>query len=164
MMNIEFFMSLSKSKSVKIAILFYCGLSIIATLTIKFITYLMGANELLPLAKSLFLGIIVAIPFSAYFGSKIIRLQPPNRIKAFGLGVLLVLVALPFYDLGLLYIFQEVHPDLYDAGTDFSHLLLLYGLIFIYSLLLSGIWLAILCGLASIYLREKIIPKFDKSS
>lgn len=145
-------------RSLKIGAIYYAVLSIIATLVIKYITHMMGFGELFPLFRTLILGIVTASIFGSFFGRWVINLKKPYKTKAFWLGFLLVIVALPFYDLGLLYIFTDTHPSLFAGGSGANHLALVYLFIIIYSFILSGIWLAILSGLASIYLRDKFIP------
>lgn len=154
----------STSQSIKISITYYAFLSILASIGVQLLSAWVGMSELLPFFKSLFLGVLIAIPFGSYFGHKIIHLEPPYKLKAFGLGVLLFICALPFYDLGLLYLLQDTHPSLYAGGTDLKHLSILYCFIVIYSFIFSGLWLALLSGFAAIYLRDKIAPSFNTQS
>jgi branched-subunit amino acid transport protein len=140
--------------------IYYVVLSIFVTLVFQSVFYALGARELLPFLKHLLLSIVIAAIFAALFAKTILKCEKNQKVKIYILGFLLVLCAMPFYNLGLLYIFSSQHPSLFQAGRDLKQYGIVYGFITIYNFLLAGLWLAILSGFAALHLRLKLYPDY----
>jgi hypothetical protein len=135
---------------------YFSLLAIIITITIDTILYGIGITQLLPTFEAVILATFLAACFGAIFGKKIIYSPIPYGRKAFIWGFLMVLAALPFYDLIFLYLINLYNPRILE-GLTFTHILLAYLFIIFYSFLLAGLWLAIAAGLAAVYLRGHIV-------
>jgi hypothetical protein len=143
-----------------IAAIYFALLAVIATFLLDITLMSLGVIELLPIFQSIILAAIIAAIFGGLFGKLIILSPKPYKMKAFIWGFLMVIAALPFYCLGLLYFFSLHHPELYDGST-IGHYLALYGFLLLYSFILAGLWLAIVAGFASIYLRGSLIKELQ---
>ncbi|MDI9818115.1 MULTISPECIES: hypothetical protein [unclassified Legionella] len=139
-----------------LAAIYFALLAIIATCLIDLFLYLMGMEQLLPLFKAILLGVVIAACFGALFGKLIIHSSKPYRRKAFLWGFLMVVAALPFYDLGFLLLIQGRYTAAFEGAT-FPQMLLLYLFILPYSFILAGLWLAIAAGFAAMYLRGHLV-------
>ncbi|KTD66149.1 hypothetical protein [Legionella spiritensis] len=135
---------------------FFALLAVIATIVIDTVLYLIGIDQYIPVFKALFLGVIVAGCFGALFGYRIIHTKRPYRWKVFLCGFVMVLAALPFYDLGFLYILSGYKTDLF-ANLAFSQIIIMYLFVLLYSFIIAGFWLAIAAGFAAIYLRGRLV-------
>lgn len=135
---------------------YFCLLGVIVTIVINLLLYSFGITQLIPFFQAILLAAVFAACFGAIFGEKIIHSPPPYNRKAFLWGFLMVLVALPFYDLVFLYLINQYHPKLLD-GLSAGNILTAYLFIILYSFILAGLWLAIAAGLAAMYLRGHIV-------
>ncbi len=110
------------------------------------------------------LTFVIALPtiaiFGAIFGKKIINTKPPYKIKCFFLGVLLFCLSLIVFDAILLLLIKPYQFGLYVFTIKTNKYVVIYLYLLIYSFILLGSWLAILTGLAAIYLRDKMVPRF----
>ena len=143
-----------------ISAVYFALLAVIATFLIDILLMSAGVIELLPIFQSVILATIIAALFGALYGNLIINTPSPYKMKVFFWGFLMVISALPFYALGLLYLLSFYHTELYQ-GSSLSHYLSLYGFILLYSFILVGFWLAIAAGFASIFLRSNLIKELD---
>ena len=141
-----------------IAAFYYCLLSIIATIFIQILLFTFGMSELIPVLMSFVLALPVAWLSGMIFGNRIIGSNTNNRWQCFLWGMFLLVVALLIYDLLLLIVLQNTHPNMYNLGTGLKDSLILYLLIIIYSFVLIGSWLSILSGFAAIFLRDHFSP------
>lgn len=135
---------------------YFVLLAVVATIIIDLILYGIGVEKILPTFEAILLAVIIAGCFGALFGKRIIYCTKPYRRKAFLWGFVMVLAALPIYDLFFFYLFKEHHPHAFE-GLNISNILVTYLLILLYSLLFAGLWLAIAAGLAAMYLRGHIV-------
>ena len=135
---------------------YFVLLAIIATVIIDLILYSIGVEKILPTFEAILLAAIIAACFGALFGRKIIYCKKPYRRKAFLWGFLMVIAALPVYDVFFFYLFKEHHPHAFE-GINISNILVTYLLILLYSFLFAGLWLAVAAGLAAIYLRRHLV-------
>mgnify|MGYP005855868879 CR=1 FL=1 len=135
---------------------YFSLLAIIVTIFIDTVIYALGTNQLVPVFQGILLAVIVAAVFGALFGKAIIHSQKPYGKKVFWLAFLMVLIALPVYDLGFLFLFQHHHGAALGS-VSFKQSLYLYLLILFYSFILVGLWLAILSGVAALFLRGKLV-------
>lgn len=131
-------------------------LSILATIVIDILLYIAGIGELIPTFKAVLLATIIAAIFGALFGEKIIHCKKPYNFSAFKWGFLMVLLALPLYDLGFLWLIQEHHAQNF-SGASLLNWLLVYGILLLYSFIFAGLWLAIIAGFAAMYLRGHLV-------
>ncbi|MCC5791676.1 MAG: hypothetical protein JJT82_03595 [Legionellaceae bacterium] len=135
----------------------YFGLlAVVATIIIDTLLYLMGVGELIPTFKAVVLATLIAVIAGAIFGKKIIYSKRPYQKTAFKWGFLMVLVALPFYDFGFMWVIQHHHPESFSTAS-LANWLLLYVILLVYSFVLAGFWLAIAAGFAAIYLRGRLV-------
>lgn len=135
-----------------LAAVYFSLLAIIATLAIDTALYILGVEQFLPISKEIFLAVIVAASFGALFGKRIVHSQQPYRKHVFFWAFLMVIAALPVYNLGFIYLLKETHASLFAEAT-LTHIIYLYLFVLGYSFILAGVWLAILAGLAALYLR-----------
>ncbi|MCP0913106.1 MULTISPECIES: hypothetical protein [Legionella] len=136
--------------------IYFSLLAIIATIVLDTIFYALGVEQVLPLYQGILLAVLVAAIFGALFGKLIVYSTAPYRTHAFWWAVLMVLVALPVYDLGLLYLLSSQGRSLFTEANA-AELIYLYFFLLFYSLILVGIWLALLAGVAAIYLRGFLV-------
>lgn len=135
----------------------YFGLlALIAAIAIQVFLNNLGVELLLPPFKAVLLSTLIASVFGALFAKKIAHCTVPYRLKAFLWGFLLVVTALPVYDLMFLYLTRE-HYNLIHATPTYSSLLYRFLLIWSYNFVLAGLWLAIGAGFAALYLRGHLI-------
>lgn len=135
----------------------YFGLlAIIATIIIDTSLYLMGIGELIPTFKAVLLATAIAVGFGALFGEKIIHCRKPYRVTAFKWGFLMVLIALPVYDLFFLWMMHGHHPETF-RGASITEWMGIYLIMLAYSFVLVGFWLALIAGIAAIYLRGHLV-------
>lgn len=147
---------LSISNPRMISAIYFSALAIIASIIIDTVLYVLGVRQLLPIHQSIFLAVVVAAVFGALFGKKIVHSPRPYWKHTFWSAFLMVLLALPFYNLGFIYLFQQ-HHDAVFSGASFKHLFYLYWITLVYSFILAGAWLALLAGLAAVYLRARLV-------
>lgn len=136
--------------------IYYGLLAVVFTLTLDATLYVLGFNQIIPLFAGTLIAMFIAFVFGLLYGEKIIHAKPPYNHKVFLLGFVKTLTALPFYDLGFLWFYLQNNPDIL-ASLTFGSFFGLYLKVIIYSLLLIGVWLAILSGLAAIYLRRFLV-------
>jgi hypothetical protein len=135
---------------------YFSLLAIVVTIMLDALLYGIGIKQLLPTFQAVLLAAIFAACFGAIFGEKIIHCPKPYKRRVFLWGFLMVLVALPFYDIFFLYFLNKAHPKILD-GLSLGNVLLTYLFIILYSFLLAGLWLAIAAGLAAMYLRGHVV-------
>lgn len=135
---------------------YYSLLAIIVTIMLDVLIFALGMEKLLPIYKAIFLAVTVAALSAALFGKRIIQSPTPYHMRVFLWGFFMVILALPIYDLGLVYFIQEYHPAKFAHATGYV-LLQLYLFVLIYSFIIVGLWLAILSGFAAIYLRGHVV-------
>lgn len=134
----------------------------IMTVVILFILYSFGIDFRIHMLSLVVLSITIFALFGALFGKKIIYADKTKRFKIFLYGFLLVLSALPFYDIFILYFMQNSETYMLKI-EDASHLMLVYSFIVLYSLFGAGFWLAILSGFAALYLRRHLVYTYIQS-
>jgi len=135
---------------------YFSLLAIIITIAIDTLLYILGIDMMLPLYKSVILAVVIAGCFGALFGKLIIRSEKPYQKQAFWWAFLMVILAVPVYNLGFLLLLAGQHSTLFvDAAL--IHLVYLYFVALLYSYILAGLWMAILAGLAAMYLRGYLV-------
>lgn len=139
-----------------LAAVYYGLLSVVGTILIDALLTTIGVEELVPLFVAIILGMIVASITGAIFGKNIIHCPQPYKLKTFFLGFIMVLLSLPFFDLGLL-LFMDTAENQALKVTNFHDFISAYLVVLGYSYILFGFLLAIASGLASIYLRGQFI-------
>jgi hypothetical protein len=135
---------------------YYGLLAVVFTLTLDATLYYLGFNQFIPLFAGALLAMFIATIFGMLFGEAIIHAKYPFKKHVFTLGFIKTLIALPFYDLGFLWFYLQAHPDVMHALT-WSNFFPLYFKVIFFSLILIGVWLAILSGLAALYLRYYLV-------
>jgi len=148
--------ALSISNPRLLTAVYFSLLAIIATIIIDTLLYSIGIEQLLPISKAIFLAVMVAACFGALFGKRILYSEKPYFKHTFFWAFLMVIVALPFYNVGFVFLLKENHASLFNHAT-LSHLIYLYLFVLLYSFILAGVWLAIVAGLAAIYLRARVV-------
>ena len=146
-------------KARKFSGIYYAIISILVTLVVQSTLYLFKASGLIPFFQGLLLALITAYVSGAIFGKRIAKTAPPYKLKCFLWGVLVIIVALPFYSLGLTYLFQLNHPSAILSNSKLSEFSALYLAILSYCAVL-GLFLSILSGIAAIYFRDKLYPGY----
>ena len=141
-----------------IAACYFSFLSMIATLIIQSMLFVFGMGDLIPFFMSFLLAIPIAWMSGMIFGRLIITSNKKSKWRCFLWGFSLLLFALPLYDLCLLFLLHNVHPNMYNLGNGLKDSLILYLIIIIYSFILIGSWLSILSGLAALFLRDTFAP------
>ena len=135
---------------------YYGLLAIIATIALDTFLFALGIEKILPIFKAILLAVVVAACGGALFGERIVHCKKPYRYRVFLSGFFMVILALPLYDIGLVYLLKEYHPMPF-AHASLNDLLELYLFVLIYSFIMAGLWLAILSGIAAIYLRGHVV-------
>ncbi|MBA2657113.1 MAG: hypothetical protein H0U70_09035 [Tatlockia sp.] len=135
---------------------YFALLAVIITIVLDTILYAIGVKQLIPTFQAILLAVVFASSFGALFGKKIIFTPKPYKRSAFLWGFLMVIAALPFYDVIFLYLLNRYHPKMLE-GLSFANVILSYFFVMIYSFLLSGLWLALAAGFAAMYLRGHIV-------
>ena len=136
--------------------IYFSLLAIIATIVLDTTLYALGIEQLLPFAKAILLAVVIAACFGALFGERIVHSAKPYYQHVFFWAFFMVIAALPVYNLGFLYLLKENHANLFAHAT-LKNLMHLYLLVLAYSFILTGVWLAIVAGLAAIYLRGHLV-------
>ncbi|ASQ46658.1 hypothetical protein [Legionella clemsonensis] len=147
--------ALSISNPRLLAGVYFALLAVIATCIVDGFLYFVGAEQFLPLFKATLLAVVIAGCFGAIFGRRIVYSQKPYRRKAFIYGFLMVLVALPFYVLGFLYLSEDYTR--WIRTETLSQQILNYLFTLFYSFIFAGLWLAIAAGFAAMYLRGHVV-------
>lgn len=136
--------------------IYYALLSVIFTLSLDATLYALGIKQMIPLFAGTFVAMLIALIFGFIFGEKIIHASPPYKLKSFLWGFIKTFCALPFYDLGFMAFYLHANSGLWTS-LSWMGLLSLYLKIILFSLILIGIWLAVLSGLAALYLRSYLV-------
>jgi hypothetical protein len=139
-----------------LAAVYFSALAIIFTLTIDTLIYLLGIDQLIPLFKAIILAVLVAGGFGMLFGKRIIYSVQPYKKHVFWTAFLMTTLAIPVYNIGFVYLLHETHGTLFVHST-FMYWLTVYFIVLIYSFIVAGIWIAILTGLAAIFLRGHLV-------
>jgi hypothetical protein len=135
---------------------YYALLSVVFTLSLDALIYALGIKQMIPLFAGTLVAMIIALIFGFLFGEKIIHSKFPYKMKTFTWGFVKTLCALPFYDLGFIWFYLKANPALL-ASLTWASFFELYFKIIIFSVILIGFWLAILSGLAALYLRGHLV-------
>jgi len=135
---------------------YFSLLAIVATLVIDSILYALGMEQIVPTFKAILLAAIIAACFGALFGARIVYSEKPYRKHAFFWAFLMVIVALPVYNIGLLFLLKEQNATLF-ANATLARLLYLYLFVLVYSFIIAGVWFAIVAGIAAVYLRSHLV-------
>jgi hypothetical protein len=139
-----------------LAAVYFSLLAVIATILIDTILYSLGIEQLLPISEAIFLAVVVAACFGALFGERIILSPKPYHTHVFFWAFLMVIAAIPVYTAGFVYLMRENHAALF-VHASFTQLIYIYLFVLLYSFILAGLWLAIVAGLAAIYLRAYLV-------
>ena len=135
----------------------YFGLlAILATMVVHGVLYALGVAEIIPIGESIALAAFVAACFGALYGERIVHSPFPFRNRVFWWAFVMVLTAMPFYDIGLIGLFIEHHTHLWIHAS-LKDILYWYWDTLWYSFLLVGFWFAIVAGLAAVLLREHLV-------
>lgn len=154
--NERFDRALKISNARILSAVYFGLLAVVFTLTLDALFYALGVFQVIPLFKGTLLAMFTASVFGALFGEKIVHAKRPYKLKVFFWGWLMTIIALPFYDLGLLYFFIQEHSE-FISDMHFLNLFKFYGFLLMESFILVEFWLGILAGFAALYLRHRII-------
>ena len=144
------------SQNARILTAVYFGLlAVVFTLLLDATLYVLGIPELIPLFEGTLLAMFVASVFAYFFGDKIINAPKPFATQVFVAGFMMTISALPFYILGFTFFYLFNHPDFIMHITMLAFLKA-YTFILLYGFILIGVWLAVIAGLAALYLRSRI--------
>jgi hypothetical protein len=135
---------------------YFSLLAVIATIFIDTVLYLLGVEQLLPIAQEIFLAVVVAAVFGALFGERIVHSEAPYAKHVFFWAFLMVITAIPIYTAGFFYLMKENHSTLF-MNASFTQLIYIYLFVLLYSFILAGLWLAIVAGFAALYLRAYLV-------
>lgn len=101
-------------------------------------------------------AVLIAAVFGFMFGEGIMHCTQPTNLKAFALGFVMVLLALPCFDLLLIALLRYDAPQLFATMT-LLHFITLFFITWAYSFIYVGIWLAIIAGFAAMFLRSQLV-------
>ncbi|CAM2759044.1 hypothetical protein [Legionella worsleiensis] len=148
--------ALTMSRPRLLAAIYFALLSVAGTIIINAILDSIGIEQIVPIYKMVLWGMIVAACTGAVFGEHIIHAAKPYKAKTFWLGFAMIMASLPVFDLGLLLLMSEEHAKLFSVAKlhDFVYF---YFVILAYSYVLFGVFLAIISGLAALYLRDRLV-------
>lgn len=135
---------------------YYALLSVVFTLSLDAALYALGVNQMIPLFAGTLVAMLIALVFGFIFGEKIIHAKAPYHLKTFFWGFIKTFCALPFYDLGFMAFYLHANPGML-ASLSWLGVFSLYLKIIVFSIILIGIWLAVLSGLAALYLRSYLV-------
>lgn len=131
---------------------YFSLLAIIITIIIDTVLTCMGVEKVVPLYKAVLLAVGVAGVCGALVGKAIIQSPAPYKKRVFLLGFLMVIVAVPLYNVGFIYMLPATNAYVFIDNT-ISHAIYIFFITLLYSYLLAGVWMALLAGLAAVYLR-----------
>ena len=154
--------SLNLNQKRLLSIVYFSSLAIILTIGLYYVLLMIGARPFIPLHLGILLSVFVAAIFSYLFAPLILSYQTNHLRHAFGWSFLMIIVALPIYDIGFLYLLLKSNHALSD-GANFQSIMLMYLAIILYSFVLVGLWLAPLAGIAGIFLRHRILTYLGQS-
>lgn len=127
-------------------------LGLLATTLVLLFFKALGLGGVLPILPSILLAIVVAGFVGMLFNRTLLKQQSIK--KSFLLGVLFLVISLPFYDLGALFLIKEQFQGTHVLQASLKDYFQLYCLILIYSFVFIGSWLSIFCGFSSIILNR----------
>lgn len=135
---------------------YFALLSIVATILIKGSWHLIDMRQFIPIFQAILLGAAIAAIFGALFGERIVHCKKPYRLKTFLYGLLMALIALPFYVLFYALLIHLNNPSFF-LNNELTSPFTMYAFIFIYSFFTTGWWVAILTGFAAMLLRGHFV-------
>ncbi len=139
-----------------IAAVYFGVFSILLTFVLNAILYAFGLNQILPLYQATLLAVVIAVAFGTLFAHKTVLSQGAYLKKSFLWAVLMTICALLVYDVGFLGLMALNTPQAFDDAS-LLNIMQLYCMIVVYSFVFVGWWLAILAGLAAMYLRGYLV-------
>jgi hypothetical protein len=139
-----------------LAAIYFGLLSVVGTILINAFLTSIGVEQIIPVFKAIILGMIVASFTGALFGESIVHCKKPYKTKTFWLGFIMVIASIPIFDLGLLLFMTEENAKLFSIAK-FRDLVFFYLVILAYSYILFGLVLAVMSGLAAMYLRGQLV-------
>lgn len=139
-----------------LAAVYFALIAIVLTIVVSTVLYALGFDQSMHIVKAIFLGGLVAAFFGALFGRRLLSLRQPCWHKAFLLGFLMAMAAIPVYDLGLLYLMKDLPQNAFNEAS-FEQIVVMYLFVVAESYILAGWGLGLIIGLAAVFLRNKII-------
>ncbi|PUT40764.1 hypothetical protein DIZ81_05745 [Legionella taurinensis] len=139
-----------------LAAVYFALIAIVLTIVVSTVLYALGFDQSMHIVKAIFLGGVVAAFFGALFGRRLLSLRQPCWHKAFLLGFLMALTAIPVYDVGLLYLMKDLPHHAFNEAS-FEQTMAMYLFVVTESYILGGLGLGLIMGLAAVCLRNKII-------
>lgn len=139
-----------------LAAVYFGLLSVVGTILINAFLSSIGVEQIIPIFKAIILGMIVASCTGALFGESIVHCPKPYKAKTFWLGFIMVIASIPVFVLGLLLFMTEENAKLFSVAK-FHDYVYFYLIILAYSYLLFGVVLALMSGLAAMYLRGQLV-------
>lgn len=136
-------------------LIFTSGLAVLSTSVVLLFFYTVGLHGVLPVLPSYLLAIAISIIWGLVFHKQILKHK--SKTHSFLLGVILLLLSLPLFDLGAIYFIKDQFQGTQLFHANLSEYVTLYVMIVIYSVIFIGSWLSVLCGLASMILRHHLI-------
>ena len=139
-----------------ISAVYFGLLAVMFTLALDTVLYAFGINQLLPLYQATLLADVTTACFAALFAKRMVYCQGAYLKKSFFWAVLMTFIAIPIYDAGFVGLIALNSPAMFDHSS-FSTILQFYLVIVLYSFILCGWWLALVTGVAAMYLRGCLI-------
>jgi hypothetical protein len=137
---------------------YFAVFAVFFNLIAKYFLFVFQAGDLLPFFSSTLIFLLLSALFGSLFSKRIIEASKPGH--AFGWGMLLALVIIPFYSLGLQLIFYIQTPAMYSNIHLWQDYVVLYGVITLFVFLIAGIWLIPLTGGAALLFNRRIMPGY----
>lgn len=145
-----------------ISAVYFALLAGIATVLIDSFLTSLGMEEVIPIIQNVPLALGVAAVFGALYGEKIMHAKAPYKLHVFLWGFLMTLSALPIYNAFLIYFVRYDNLPLF-ANAKFIHYFYLYWASLAYLFIVAGFWIALMAGLAAIFLRSQVVYDIDYS-
>lgn len=151
------------SSSRWLAIYYYTFFGILAVLITKAGMFALRFHEFLPLLPSLLTALVLSVLIGALLGPSIIETPPPYKLRCFLIGFFSVIVAIPLFDLGILFSFHYYHPSLFETTSDLNRHIAVYVFLLIFSYIPTGILYALVNAYLTIYLRHRFAPQIAEN-
>lgn len=145
-----------------IAACYYAFMSLITMLGLHLLLFWIGMQDMLPVLASTLLAPPIGFIAGGVFGKRI--LLASTNARCFLWGMLLIVFALPLYDLLLLSFLKQTFPQLEKLSHTTTEHFMVYGIILVYSIVLIGSWLSILSGFAALHLKNTFVIRLRKYS
>jgi len=139
--------------------LYFGSFAVVFNLLAKYSLFIFKAGQLLPVFSSTLLAFILGALFGHCFGPRIATAK--SSAHMFAWGALLGLSIIPFYSLGLQFIYYFHNHWMYEKLHQWQDYFVLYGVVMLFFTLIAGVWLIPLTGLAAVHFTRRFLPRYN---